>query len=67
MEALVTNTYRGAFLSVLGGSERHLASCIRIARSARIYELVRDVDYSRFDDQMRTVEAHVADDLARFS
>ena len=58
VEALVANTYRGAYLRTIGRSGDHLAACVRIARAVPIFRAKRVWGFDDFDAQARLLEEH---------
>jgi hypothetical protein len=58
VETLVSNTYRGHYLSQIGGTGDHLAACARIARSVPIFRADRPWGFDRFDAAAAQLEAH---------
>lgn len=58
IDALVANTYRGGYISMLGGTSRHLASCLALARSVPIFAVNRIWGKDRLERQLRDIEAH---------
>lgn len=63
-EALIANTYRGGYLSILGGKSRHLAACARVAGTTPIYRVTRRWGRAHLAEQMRQLEQHAADHSA---
>jgi hypothetical protein len=64
VEALIANTYRGGFLRLIGGAERHWRSCVRIASRAKIYRAERRWGEDRFEDEALRLARHAAADGA---
>ena len=60
VDALVANTYRGAFLQRIGDKKRHLELCIELARSVPVFALWRAWDAARIGMIIDAVEAHLA-------
>jgi hypothetical protein len=58
IDALVANTYRGGYIPMLGGTKRHLASCLALARSVPIFAVNRLWGKDHLDRQLRDIEAH---------
>ena len=63
VDALVANTYRGAYLQAIGGTGTHLMTCVRIARTVRIFEASRRWGFDAFDDEAARLEAHVREQI----
>lgn len=60
VDALVANTYRGAFLKLSGGSEAHLFACLRIAAAVPVHRALRRWGRERFDEEAERLDAHAA-------
>lgn len=60
VDALVANTYRGAYLKQIGGVPGHLASCVALARSVPVFTADRAWGYECFDAEAGKLEAHAA-------
>ncbi len=58
IDALVANTYRGGYLSKLGGTQRHLASCLALARSVPIFAVNRLWGKDHLERQFLQIEEH---------
>ena len=58
MEALVANTYRGVYISILRGTQQHIAQCLKLARHVPIFKLSRTWGFQAFDEQVRQLERH---------
>lgn len=58
VEALVANTYRGAFLKMIGRTGEHLNACLRVARSVPVFVAERKWGFDSFDEQARLLEEH---------
>lgn len=58
VDTLVSNTYRGAYLSTIGRTGEHLAACLRVARAVPIFRAQRLWGFDRFDDQARRLHDH---------
>lgn len=59
-EALIANTYRGAFVKLLGGTERHWRDCVRIASSVPVYRALRRWSAAGFAAEAERLAAHAA-------
>jgi hypothetical protein len=64
VEALVSNTYRGAFVGTIGQTAAHLATCVRLARTVPIFRANRLWGFGHFDEQARRLERHALDRCA---
>lgn len=58
IDALVANTYRGGYLAKLGGTQRHLASCLALARSVPIFAVNRLWGKEHLERQLGEIEEH---------
>lgn len=63
VEALVANTYRGGFVHKLGFAERHLRSCLAVARSVPVYRAVRRWGEQQFESEAESLALHVGKTL----
>lgn len=58
VETLVSNTYRGGYLSMIGRTSEHLAACVRVARAVPVFRAQRLWGFDRFDEQARRLSDH---------
>jgi hypothetical protein len=58
VDALVANTYRGAYVRVLGETKRHLMQCLELARTVPIFRMERVWGFDAFANQARLIEEH---------
>lgn len=58
VDALVSNTYRGAYLATIGRTAQHLATCLNVARTVPIFRARRLWGFDRFDDQALQLYDH---------
>jgi hypothetical protein len=58
VETLVSNTYRGGYLSMIGRTSEHLAACVRVARAVPVYRAQRLWGFDRFDEQAQRLSDH---------
>jgi hypothetical protein len=65
VDALVGNTYRGAYLPFIGGTQRHLMSCLHIVGRIPVFSARRRWGYDHFDQQASALEKHVRMHLSR--
>lgn len=63
IQSLVANTYRGAFVPLLGEVKRHLDQCIRLSRQVPLFRLQRRWGFDAFDAEGERIEAHVREAL----
>ena len=64
IDALVANTYRGAYVPMMGTSRAHLASCVALARSVPVFAVQRVWGKDHLDRQFEAIREHVASLLA---
>jgi len=57
-EMLIANTYRGAFVPLLGRSEHHLQSCLALARQVPIFRAARRWGRDHFDAEAALLKDH---------
>lgn len=60
IRALAVNTYRGAYIPLVGDPAEHFAQCLRLVRDVPIFELRRPWQAERIDETVRLVTAHCA-------
>jgi hypothetical protein len=58
VEAMIANTYRGAYVRLMGLTGRHMLACAQLARSVPVFAARRRWGYDRFDDEGAALEAH---------
>jgi hypothetical protein len=58
VNAIVSNTYRGAYVSRVGRTRDHLVQCVRIARAVEVWEVGRPWGFDIFDEQASIIERH---------
>ncbi|HEX8263130.1 MAG TPA: hypothetical protein VF547_09685 [Allosphingosinicella sp.] len=63
VETLVSNTYRGGYLSMIGRTSQHLAACIRVARAVPVFRAQRLWGFERFDEQAGRLRDHASAQL----
>lgn len=59
IEQLIANTYRGAYVPLLGDQRRHFETCVALARSVPMYALNRPWNPARIGETVRLVEEHL--------
>ena len=64
VEALVANTYRGAYVSMMGGTREHLLACARVAGSAPVFRASRAWGLDRLDEEGQRLEEHARSIIA---
>lgn len=57
-EALIANTYRGAFVPLLGRGEQHLRSCVALARKVPLFRAVRRWGRDHYDSDAARLRGH---------
>ena len=57
-EALIANTYRGAFVPLLGLSQQHLRSCAALARTVPVLRAARRWGRGHFDQEAARLRDH---------
>ncbi|MCW3838433.1 hypothetical protein ACFQ1E_20135 [Sphingomonas canadensis] len=63
-ERLIANTYRGAFVPMVGDQHRYFATCLALARSVPMFTLGRSWDAARIGETVALVEGHLARETA---
>ena len=63
MSALISNTYRGAFIPRVGDAVAHWKQCHSVAEQVPIFEVIRAFDKDRFEDDALLLEDHVESQL----
>jgi hypothetical protein len=58
VEALVANTYRGAYLPLMKATQGHLFQCARLANRISIFRAGRAWGFAALDSEARMLEAH---------
>lgn len=58
-QVLIQNTYRGAFIRLVGDPARHFQSCLAVSREVPIFEMVRPWNVARIDETFAQIEAHL--------
>ena len=58
LDALVANTYRGAYVQMLGGTAAHLAACLTLVKTIPIFVVQRVWGRDHIDVQLQQVEEH---------
>ncbi len=58
LDALVANTYRGAYVRMLGGTRAHLSACLALVKSVPIFAVNRLWGKDHLERQLREVEEH---------
>ena len=64
VDALVANTYRGAFLPLMDGTKQHLLQCLALVNKVPIFTAERVWGFDTFDEQAQRLEAHARSVLA---
>lgn len=58
VEAMIANTYRGAYVRPMGLTRRHLLACAELARTVPVFRARRRWGYDSFDREGAALEAH---------
>lgn len=58
VQAILANTYRGQYLSLLGGSEQLLGNAVRLLRTVPVFKVERQWGYDVMRAQIEAIEAH---------
>jgi hypothetical protein len=64
VEALVANTYRGAYVKMMGLTRRHLEDCLRLAAQVPVFAADRRWGFERFDVEAEALATHARSVLA---
>lgn len=65
VEALVANTYRGAYVPLMGRTQAHLQACIRLAREAPVFRVTRLWGLDSLAGQAEAIAAHAREVMTR--
>jgi hypothetical protein len=58
VEAMIANTYRGAYVRLMGLTRQHLLACAELARTVPVFRARRRWGYDNFDAEGAALEAH---------
>jgi RNA polymerase sigma factor (sigma-70 family) len=58
VEAIIANTYRGAYVRPMGMTRQHMLACAELARTVPVFRARRRWGYDNFDAEGATLEAH---------
>ena len=58
VEAMIANTYRGAYVRLMGLTRQHLLACAELARTVPVFRARRRWGYDSFDAEGAALEAH---------
>lgn len=58
VEAMIANTYRGAYVRLMGLTRQHLLACAELARTVPVFRARRRWGYDAFDAEGAALEAH---------
>jgi hypothetical protein len=58
LDALVSNTYRGAYLQTIKRTGEHLQACLKLVKAVPVFSVERLWDLQRFDEQAALLETH---------
>lgn len=65
VEAIVANTYRGAYVPLMGRTRQHLLACAQLARTVPVFRARRRWGYDSFDAEGGALEAHAREWVSR--
>jgi len=63
VNAVYAHTYRGEFLTVVGGKNAHWSAAVRLARSVPFFRVARPWNLATFDQQFACIVDHVKTQL----
>ncbi len=58
VDALISNTYRGGYLKMIGGTGQHLMQCLRLVKAVPVYEATRIWGFDSFEEQATRLADH---------
>jgi hypothetical protein len=58
VEAMIANTYRGAYVRLMGLTRQHMLACAELARTVPVFRARRRWGYDNFDAEGAALEAH---------
>ncbi len=58
VEAMIANTYRGAYVRMMGTTRQHLLACAELARTVPVFRARRRWGFDSFDEEGAALEAH---------
>ena len=58
VEAMIANTYRGAYVRMMGTTRQHLLACAELARTVPVFRARRRWGYDSFDSEGAALETH---------
>lgn len=58
VEAMIANTYRGAYVRLMGHTRQHLLACAELARTVPVFRARRRWGFDSFDAEGAALEAH---------
>lgn len=58
VEAVIANTYRGGFVSVVGDARSHFEACLKLVERTPVFEVFRSWELSRYSEEVREILAH---------
>ncbi|HEX9963618.1 MAG TPA: hypothetical protein VGB04_01390 [Allosphingosinicella sp.] len=58
VEAMIANTYRGAYVRLMGRTREHMLACAQLARTVPVFRARRRWGYDSFDVEGAALEAH---------
>jgi hypothetical protein len=58
VEAMIANTYRGAYVRLMGQTRQHMLACVELARTVPVFSARRRWGFDSFDEEGAALEAH---------
>jgi hypothetical protein len=58
IQALVANTYRGAYVPLMGKTQEHLFACVQLAKEVPVFSASRQWGFDTFDDEASKLAEH---------
>jgi hypothetical protein len=58
VEAMIANTYRGAYVRLMGHTRQHMLACAQLARKVPVFRARRRWGFDSFDVEGAALEAH---------
>lgn len=58
VDALIANTYRGAYLPRMGQTKQHFLACLELVKSVPVFAARRSWGFDRYDEQAQAIADH---------
>jgi hypothetical protein len=65
VEAMIANTYRGAYVRLMGRTRQHMLACAQLARKVPVFTARRRWGYDSFGAENAALEAHAREWIGR--